>query len=89
MSLTVALPLLTGGLAGYASKKTGKSYFYEKSVVGALGYTAGLITLIGESANTRYSKGVILAICLLPAAVVGSSLYIGNLVGHVANDALN
>jgi len=88
MSFTVVLPLLAGGLAGYAGKKTEKSYFYEQATAGGLGYTASLLRIMGNAQMASYVKGGIPAIFLIPAALIGGSLYAGRQVGEVCYDAL-
>ena len=87
MSFVVMLPMLAGGLAGYASKKSGEDYFYEQGAVGAFAYTVGTLKTLANAASLPYTKGAIPALFLVPAAVVGGSLYVGNLIGRVANDA--
>ena len=88
MSFTVVLPLLAGGLAGYAGKKTEKSYFYEQAAIGGLGYTVALLRIMGNAHMASFVKGGIPAIFLMPAAIVGGSLYAGRLIGRVGYDAL-
>ena len=88
MSFTIILPLLVGGLAGYTSKKTEKSYFYEQSVIGGLGYSVGLAKAFANADKIPMTKGVIPTLFLLPAALIGGSLYAGRQVGSVTYDAL-
>ena len=87
MSFTVVLPLLAGGLTGYAAKKTEKSYFYEQAAIGGFGYTVGLVKALAKADKIPYFKGAIPAVFLMPAAIVGGSLYAGRLIGHVGYDA--
>ena len=88
MSFTVILPLLVGGLASYASKKTEKNYFYEQGVIGCLGYGVGLTKALSNADKIVMGKGVIPALFIVPAALIGGSLYAGRQVGQVGYDAL-
>ncbi len=88
MSFTIILPLLVGGLASYASKKTEKSYFYEQGIIGGLGYAVGLTKVLSNADKIVMTKGIIPTLFIMPMALIGGSLYAGRQVGEVAYDAL-
>ena len=86
--MAAAIPMLVGGVAAYAQKKTEKLYFFEQSMAGAVGYTIGLARILAKDSTyiTNRHAATVLAV---PALISGMGWGVGRITGRLVGDAMN